>query len=137
MNQIARELVELIMENPDLPVVTLTETPGDINQNLDVAGIVFKPYIDYIYKPTSDDLLGSQVDDRPYFKSIDECTALQELSERVAYLNNTFMKEVEDETKRIWDNYAWRKVILIYSGHLDEIADLDREREVFLKEEAE
>lgn len=126
MNKQTKEVAEFIMKNLDLPIVTLTDLLNNNGYNSFAAGSHGEASIDYIYDPTGDDLLLHNREDKPYFKYFDEDEGLEILSDRISYRDATLDHEyLEKEAKRIWDSYAWRKVILIYSAQLDEVADLD------------
>ncbi|MBC1851175.1 hypothetical protein [Listeria seeligeri] len=126
MKQQSQEIAELIMKNPDLPVVTLTDIENGSGYSSFAAGCHGEACIDYIYNPTGNDLLLNHSEDRPYFKFFDEVDGLEILSDRVSYRDDILdVDYLKKESERIWESYAWRKVILIYSAQLDEVAYLD------------
>ncbi|EAE8321811.1 hypothetical protein BOQ21_02595 [Listeria monocytogenes] len=119
-----KKLANLIIENPDLPVVTMTDNFDDKGISVWTAGCCCSVSIDYIYSPKQRDLLSGPKDDRPYFKSFDYYEAIVEMSERIHPHDNTTNPE------EIWNNLAWIKVILVYAGQLENANDVYKERAV-------
>ncbi|EAE3526876.1 hypothetical protein E2141_07125 [Listeria monocytogenes] len=117
-----KELANLIIENPDLPVVTMTDNFDDIGDSVFTAGCCCEVSIDYIYSPKYGDLLSSPKDGRPYFKGFDYYEAIEEMRERIHPHDNTTNPE------EIWNSLDWIKVILVYSGQLEKVDDVYKER---------
>ncbi|EAD0069521.1 hypothetical protein NB52_02010 [Listeria monocytogenes] len=113
-----KKLANLIIENPDLPVVTMTDNFDDKGTSVWTAGCCCRVNIDYIYSPKQRDLLSGPKEDRPYFKSFDYYEAIEEMSERIHPHDNTTNPE------EIWNNLAWKKVILVYAGQLEKVSDV-------------
>ncbi|AVU89682.1 Gp54 [Listeria monocytogenes] len=112
-----KKLANLIIENPDLPVVTMTDNFDDKGTSVWTAGCCCRVSIDYIYSPKYGEWLSGNRDDRPYFKSLDYYEAIEEMSERIHPRDTTNPEE-------IWNNLAWKKVILIYAGQLEKVSDV-------------
>ncbi|HAC0644709.1 TPA_asm: hypothetical protein GYZ23_07450 [Listeria monocytogenes] len=130
-----KKLADLIIKNPDLPVITMTDNDDTISGITGgvsyIAGCLPEVSIDYIYSRTSKDLLLGNGEYRPYVKSFDEHVGLEILRERVSYRDNTLDAEyLKKEATKIWNNLAWRKVILVYSGQLENADDVYKERGV-------
>ncbi|EDN8187235.1 hypothetical protein GSY37_04385 [Listeria monocytogenes] len=112
-----KKLANLIIENPDLPVVTMTDNFDDKGTSVWTAGCCCRVSIDYIYSPKCGEWLSDNRDDRPYFKSLDYYEAIEEMSERIHPHDTTNPEE-------IWSNLAWKKVILIEAGQLEKVSDV-------------
>ncbi|EAG5888672.1 hypothetical protein DI158_01965 [Listeria monocytogenes] len=133
-----KKLADLIIKNPDLPVITMTDNDDTISGITGItggvsyiAGCLPEVSIDYIYSRTSKDLLLGNGEYRPYIKSFDEHVGLEILREGVSYRDNTLDAEyLKKEATKIWNNLAWRKVILVYSGQLENADDVYKERGV-------
>ncbi|ECK8172143.1 hypothetical protein FR198_15790, partial [Listeria monocytogenes] len=57
-----KKLADLIIENPDLPVVTMTDNFDDKGTSVWTAGCSCEVSIDYIYSPKQRDLLSGPKD---------------------------------------------------------------------------
>ncbi|MBC6151063.1 hypothetical protein HB834_05965 [Listeria booriae] len=133
-----KALAELIIENPDLPVVTMTDVVFDSVNDEYVAGNVCEAHIDYIYSKADGDWLTHK--ERPYFKSFDEDYEVEAIQERI--LHRDFTMDMEDdelkkEAEKIWNNLSWRQVIVVYAGELKTASDIDKEFATSIKEETE
>ncbi|CUL45725.1 hypothetical protein [Listeria monocytogenes] len=117
-----KKLANLIIENPDLPVVSMTDNFDDIGDSVWTAGCCCEVSIDYIYSPKNGDLLSSLKDGRPFFKGFDYYEAIEEMRERIHPHDNTHNPE------EIWNSLDWIKVILVYSGQLEKVDDVYKER---------
>ncbi|ENL2788876.1 hypothetical protein AB4033_001591 [Listeria monocytogenes] len=119
-----KKLADLIIENPDLPVVTMTDNFDDKGTSVWTAGCSCEVSIDYIYSPKQRDLLSGPKDDRPYVKSFDYYEAIEEMSERIHPHDDT------NRPEEIWNSLDWIKVILVYAGQLENADDVYKERGV-------
>ncbi|EAE4885674.1 TPA_asm: hypothetical protein F3N75_12070 [Listeria monocytogenes] len=119
-----KKLANLIIENPDLPVVSMTDNFDDKGTSVWTVGCCCEVSIDYIYSPKNGDLLSSPKDDRPFLKGFDYYEAIEELMERIHPHDTTTNPE------EIWNSLDWIKVILVYSGQLEKVDDVYKERGV-------
>ncbi|MDA45560.1 hypothetical protein DZD26_03635 [Listeria monocytogenes] len=117
-----KKLADLIIENPDLPVVTMTDNFDEMGDSVWTAGCCCEVSIDYIYTPKYGDLLSVLRDDRPYVKSFDYYEAIEEMGERIHPHDN------KSNPEEIWNSLDWIKVILVYASQLEITDDVYKER---------
>ncbi|EAE3677806.1 hypothetical protein E3W82_00485 [Listeria monocytogenes] len=117
-----KKLADLIIENPDLPVISMTDNFDEMGDSIWTAGCCCEVRIDYIYTPKFGDLLSAPRDNRPYVKSFDYYEAIEEMSEMIHPHDNM------NNPDEIWNSLDWIKVILVYSGQLERVDDVYKER---------
>ena len=101
------ELLRLVAENPELPIVAMVDTECVAGDYCDWwSAKIGKPTIDEYYAP----------DDRMYLKSLDLEDMVDEFIDsnydEEPYKSMT-EKELEQEAKRVVNGYAWTKAIML------------------------
>lgn len=98
------ELLKLIEQNPDLPVIPVVD--GEI-----VTGDYEYYYASWGYAAV-DEYLVTKRDDRVYLKSDDDVFGV--LEHQLSESEFEALPEIESECRQIYDDLPWTKAIIVY-----------------------